>query len=235
MSGHALPRSQPARRRCRPTDVLPARTIAIARTLTHWVVETPKPARAFLKTLAHAQRHRRARDRRRFQAHHAATRAGSHEGPRRRRAVRRRLPGRRRSRRDLVAAAHARRHSRGAAGGPVVAPARADGVRHERPAVRLPRLPAGARRRARAGAAPAGRGRRARMQRAQIFIETPYRNAAMIASLGAVAARRDERARGRATSRCRPRRSSGARRRRGARGCGALRRSVRRSTSELDA
>src|SRR5215208_2776253 len=36
-----------------PADVLPARTIAIARTLTHWVVETPKPARAFLKTLGH--------------------------------------------------------------------------------------------------------------------------------------------------------------------------------------
>jgi 16S rRNA (cytidine1402-2'-O)-methyltransferase len=36
-----------------PEDVLPARTIAIARRLTHWVVETPKPARAFLKTLGH--------------------------------------------------------------------------------------------------------------------------------------------------------------------------------------
>jgi len=35
-----------------PEDVLPARTIAIARTLVHWIVETPKPARAFLKSLA---------------------------------------------------------------------------------------------------------------------------------------------------------------------------------------
>ena len=34
-----------------PSDVLPARTIAIARRLSHWVVETPKPARAFLKSL----------------------------------------------------------------------------------------------------------------------------------------------------------------------------------------
>lgn len=34
-----------------PSDVLPARTIAIARTLRHWVVETPKPARAFLRSL----------------------------------------------------------------------------------------------------------------------------------------------------------------------------------------
>jgi 16S rRNA (cytidine1402-2'-O)-methyltransferase len=35
-----------------PDDVLPARTIAIARTLAHWIVETPKPARAFLKSIA---------------------------------------------------------------------------------------------------------------------------------------------------------------------------------------
>ena len=34
-----------------PTRVLPAHTIAVARALTHWVVETPKAARAFLKTL----------------------------------------------------------------------------------------------------------------------------------------------------------------------------------------
>ena len=35
-----------------PEDVLPARTIAVARSLRHWVVETPKPARAFLKSVA---------------------------------------------------------------------------------------------------------------------------------------------------------------------------------------
>jgi len=35
-----------------PDDVLPARTMAIARSLGHWIVETPKPARAFLKSLA---------------------------------------------------------------------------------------------------------------------------------------------------------------------------------------
>ncbi len=34
-----------------PADVLPARTITIARGLAHWVVETPKPARAFIKSL----------------------------------------------------------------------------------------------------------------------------------------------------------------------------------------
>jgi 16S rRNA (cytidine1402-2'-O)-methyltransferase len=35
-----------------PHDVLPERTIAIARAIEHWVVETPKAARAFLKTIA---------------------------------------------------------------------------------------------------------------------------------------------------------------------------------------
>ncbi|HSC22642.1 MAG TPA: SAM-dependent methyltransferase [Casimicrobiaceae bacterium] len=35
-----------------PERVLPARTIDVARDLTHWVVETPKAARAFLATLA---------------------------------------------------------------------------------------------------------------------------------------------------------------------------------------
>jgi 16S rRNA (cytidine1402-2'-O)-methyltransferase len=34
-----------------PTNVLPARTIEIARRLTHFAVETPKAARAFLKSL----------------------------------------------------------------------------------------------------------------------------------------------------------------------------------------
>jgi 16S rRNA (cytidine1402-2'-O)-methyltransferase len=34
-----------------PTNVLPPRTIDLARGLTHWVVETPKAARAFIKSL----------------------------------------------------------------------------------------------------------------------------------------------------------------------------------------
>jgi 16S rRNA (cytidine1402-2'-O)-methyltransferase len=34
-----------------PGDVLPERTIGLARAITHWVVETPKAARAFLKSL----------------------------------------------------------------------------------------------------------------------------------------------------------------------------------------
>ncbi|MDR2710918.1 MAG: SAM-dependent methyltransferase [Burkholderiales bacterium] len=34
-----------------PETVLPAQTLDIARRLTYWAVETPKPARAFLKTL----------------------------------------------------------------------------------------------------------------------------------------------------------------------------------------
>lgn len=35
-----------------PTDVLPARTIVLAQTLNHFIVETPKVARAFLKALS---------------------------------------------------------------------------------------------------------------------------------------------------------------------------------------
>ncbi|MDR1530419.1 MAG: SAM-dependent methyltransferase [Burkholderiales bacterium] len=35
-----------------PEAVLPQVTLNIARRLTHWIVETPKPARAFLKSLA---------------------------------------------------------------------------------------------------------------------------------------------------------------------------------------
>ncbi|HEY3177855.1 MAG TPA: SAM-dependent methyltransferase [Casimicrobiaceae bacterium] len=34
-----------------PSHALPQRTIDVARSLVHWIVETPKPARAFLKTL----------------------------------------------------------------------------------------------------------------------------------------------------------------------------------------
>ncbi len=34
-----------------PANVLPARTIDVARGLAHWVVETPKAARAFIKSL----------------------------------------------------------------------------------------------------------------------------------------------------------------------------------------
>ena len=34
-----------------PSRVLPQHTIETARRITHWVVETPKPARAFLKAL----------------------------------------------------------------------------------------------------------------------------------------------------------------------------------------
>jgi 16S rRNA (cytidine1402-2'-O)-methyltransferase len=37
---------------CDPADTLPARTLTFARQLSHFVVETPKIARAFLKTLS---------------------------------------------------------------------------------------------------------------------------------------------------------------------------------------
>jgi 16S rRNA (cytidine1402-2'-O)-methyltransferase len=38
-----------------PDEVLPARTLAIARGLSHWIVETPKAARAFFGTLGMAR------------------------------------------------------------------------------------------------------------------------------------------------------------------------------------
>ena len=38
-----------------PSDVLPARTLDVARGLSHWVVETPKAARAFLKSIGIAR------------------------------------------------------------------------------------------------------------------------------------------------------------------------------------
>lgn len=38
-----------------PETVLPLRTITVARSIGHWVVETPKAARAFLKSLGPAQ------------------------------------------------------------------------------------------------------------------------------------------------------------------------------------
>jgi 16S rRNA (cytidine1402-2'-O)-methyltransferase len=38
-----------------PEAVLPQRTLDVARAIGHWVVETPKAARAFLKTIAVAQ------------------------------------------------------------------------------------------------------------------------------------------------------------------------------------
>ena len=38
-----------------PARVLPAHTLAVARGLTRWVVETPKAARAFLKTIGVTQ------------------------------------------------------------------------------------------------------------------------------------------------------------------------------------
>ena len=36
-----------------PGNVLPVRTIEAARAIGHWVVETPKAARAFLKSIGH--------------------------------------------------------------------------------------------------------------------------------------------------------------------------------------
>jgi len=38
-----------------PEDVLPKRTLDVARSLEHWLVETPKPARAFIKSVGSAR------------------------------------------------------------------------------------------------------------------------------------------------------------------------------------
>ena len=83
----------------------------------------------------------------------------------------------------VVAAAHAAGLARRPARRPVVAAARADGVRHERPALRLPRLPARRRGRSRRGAARLEAESRAQ-HCTQLFIETPYRNVALLATRG---------------------------------------------------
>ena len=176
-----------------PADVLPARTIAIARTLTHWIVETPKPARAFLKSLGACAADRRACDaelpRRTPRIAWLERRASTSACCPTRVARASPIPARLSWRRRIA------RHSRRAAGRPVVDRARAHGVRHERPAVRLPRLPAGAGRRARAGDPPPGGG----LARDEACADL-HRDA--VSQCGddrvarAVAARRYERARG---------------------------------------
>ena len=80
----------------RPTPVLPARTIDIARRSSHWIVETPKAARAFLKSLAVRASDRRAVDIARWPTsdrgrHSIRALAAACRRPRRRPAVRRRL------------------------------------------------------------------------------------------------------------------------------------------------
>ena len=172
-------------------DVLPARTLAIARSLAHWVVETPKPARAFLKSLAPDRpiaelaiaeigEHPGAE---RLQALLAPARAGQALGV----LSDAGCPGVADPGAALVAAAHAQ----GLRVVPLVGPSSlllalmASGMNGQRFEFHgyLPAKPE-----ARAAAVrtleAASRSHRA----AQLFIETPYRNAAMLGTLVATLA-----------------------------------------------
>jgi 16S rRNA (cytidine1402-2'-O)-methyltransferase len=68
-------------------------------------------------------------------------------------------------------------------GRPVLARARLDGLRTKRPELRVSRLPAKRERRKGKSACENWRRNRDQQQRTQIFIETPYRNRQMLASL----------------------------------------------------
>jgi 16S rRNA (cytidine1402-2'-O)-methyltransferase len=163
-----------------PEDVLPARTIAIARRLTHWIVETPKPARAFLKTLGH-ERAIAELAMQSFQAHTAvAWLAEGHDVGVLSDAG---CPGIADPGAAIVAAAH--RESVRVV--PLVGPSSillalmASGMNGQQFAFHgyLP-VPADERAHALRRLEEDSRA----MKRAQIFIETPYRNAAMIETLG---------------------------------------------------
>jgi 16S rRNA (cytidine1402-2'-O)-methyltransferase len=174
-----------------PEDVLPARTLAIARELTHWIVETPKAARAFFGTLGMA---------RPIAGLSIAPLAGHASD----------------SEIDALLAPARDGHAMGLvsdAGAPgvadpgarVVAVAHRSGVRVVPlvgpSAVLLALMAAGleGQRFAFHGYLPAAAGERAtalraleaesrRLRRTEIFIETPYRNAAMLATLAATLA-----------------------------------------------
>ena len=166
MTRHALPRAEPARRRPAGRRAAGAHDRRSRARLRHWVVETPKPARAFLKSLALGAPIATldiaplpaSADAATLAALLAPARDGEDIGL----LSDAGCPGVADPGAALVAAAHAAGIARRAAGRAVVAPARADGVGHERPALRVPRLPAGQAGRARRGAAQARRAIRAR-------------------------------------------------------------------------
>jgi 16S rRNA (cytidine1402-2'-O)-methyltransferase len=174
-----------------PEQVLPARTIAIARTLAHWVVETPKPARAFLKSLAPqrpiaelsiAEIGERP-DAGRLRALLAPARAGEDVGV----LSDAGCPGVADPGALLVAAAHAQ----GLRVVPLVGPSSlllalmASGMNGQRFAFHgyLPAKPG-----ARIEAVRALEAESRRLHATQLFIETPYRNAAMLEALVATLA-----------------------------------------------
>jgi 16S rRNA (cytidine1402-2'-O)-methyltransferase len=176
-----------------PEDVLPVRTLAIARELTHWIVETPKAARAFFGTLGMARpiaglsiaplaEHASDTD---IDALLAPARDGHATGL----VSDAGAPGVADPGARVVAVAH----RRGVRVVPLVGPS----------AVLLALMAAGleGQRFAFHGYLPAAAGERAtalraleaesrKLRRTEIFIETPYRNAAMLATLAATLAPR---------------------------------------------
>jgi len=174
-----------------PQDVLPARTIDVARTLVHWIVETPKPARAFLKSLAPLRPIAELAiseigghpDAGRLHALLAPARAGADVGM----LSDAGCPGVADPGATLVAAAHAQ----GLRVVPLVGPSSlllalmASGMNGQRFAFHgyLPAKPD-----ARAAAARALEARSRADHAAQLFIETPYRTVAMLDTLAATLA-----------------------------------------------
>jgi 16S rRNA (cytidine1402-2'-O)-methyltransferase len=174
-----------------PGDVLPARTLAIARGLSHWIVETPKAARAFLGTLGMARPiaalsiaaiGERAGD-----AEIDALLAPAREGSAMGLVSDAGAPGVADPGARVVAAAH----RSGVRVVPLVGPSAillalmAAGLEGQRFAFHG-YLPASAPERAAALRALEVDSRR--LRRTEIFIETPYRNAAMLATLAATLA-----------------------------------------------
>ncbi len=166
-----------------PEEVLPARTIALARTLEHWVVETPKPARAFIKSIAPgraiADLDIRAFDARDIPTLLAPAREGRDVGM----LSDAGCPGVADPGAALVAAAH----EAGVRVVPLVGPSSillalmASGMNGQRFAFHG-YLPVAAAERTAALRKLEDDSRAA--QRAQVFIETPYRNEAMIGAVG---------------------------------------------------
>ena len=176
-----------------PDDVLPPRTIAAARAIEHWVVETPKSARAFLRAIGHpraiAELSIRALPERANATVLATLLAPARDGHAVGLVSDAGAPAVADPGATLVAAAHAA----GIAVVPLVGPSSillalmASGlsgqafafhgylpVREEERATRLRELEADSRAHA----------------RTQVFIETPYRNAAMLETLVATLAPR---------------------------------------------
>lgn len=172
-----------------PADVLPARTIEIARGIAHWVVETPKPARAFLKSLAPpvpiSSLDIRPLPENGDTAAHAALLAPARAGHALGLLSDAGCPGVADPGARLVAAAHAE----GLRVVPLVGPSSlllalmASGMNGQSFAFHgyLPVAPE-----ARAAALRRLEEESRALGRAQLFIETPYRNEAMLRSIGEV-------------------------------------------------